>query len=114
MSPRTATATRSELNRDAIVERALTVMDNEGPDAVTIRRIAQEFGVRFSRGDAGRALHALDEIEDLIESGRLSVAVAQTFRLADIADAHRAGDQQSVGDTPGQPLGSAHLRHGAG
>ena len=29
----------------AIVERALTVMDAEGPDAVTIRRIAQEFGV---------------------------------------------------------------------
>jgi TetR/AcrR family tetracycline transcriptional repressor len=36
---------RAELNRAAIVERALTVMDGEGPDAVTIRRIAQEFGV---------------------------------------------------------------------
>jgi len=47
MTPRTATATRpkSDLSRDAIVERALTVMDAEGPDAVTIRRIAQEFGV---------------------------------------------------------------------
>jgi TetR/AcrR family tetracycline transcriptional repressor len=49
MSPRTAaTSTRSaksELSRDAIVERALRVMDVEGPDAVTIRRIAQEFGV---------------------------------------------------------------------
>jgi TetR/AcrR family transcriptional regulator, tetracycline repressor protein len=45
MSPRTATATRSDLSRDAIVERALTLMDDEGPDAVTIRRIAQEFGV---------------------------------------------------------------------
>src|SRR5262249_4174567 len=28
-----------------IVERALTVMDVEGPDAVTIRRIAQDLGV---------------------------------------------------------------------
>lgn len=46
MTPRTATApTKSELSRDAIVERALTVMDAEGPDAITIRRIAQEFGV---------------------------------------------------------------------
>jgi TetR/AcrR family transcriptional regulator, tetracycline repressor protein len=45
MSPRTATATRSELSRDTIVERALSVMDDEGPDAITIRRIAQEFGV---------------------------------------------------------------------
>jgi TetR/AcrR family tetracycline transcriptional repressor len=48
MSPRTATATRGakgDLSRDAIVERALAVMDVEGPHAVTIRRIAQEFDV---------------------------------------------------------------------
>jgi AcrR family transcriptional regulator len=45
VSPRTATVTKSDLNRPAIVERALTVMDDDGPDAVTIRRIAQEFGV---------------------------------------------------------------------
>jgi TetR/AcrR family tetracycline transcriptional repressor len=47
MTPRAAatTAAKSDLSRDAIVERALTVMDAEGPDAVTIRRIAQEFGV---------------------------------------------------------------------
>ena len=42
---RHATATKSDLSRAAIVERALSVMDTEGPDAVTIRRIAQEFGV---------------------------------------------------------------------
>jgi TetR/AcrR family tetracycline transcriptional repressor len=45
VSPRTATATKSDLSRPAIVERALTVMDLDGPDAVTIRRLAQEFGV---------------------------------------------------------------------
>ena len=56
MTPRTATASRTssraaakdsrgELSRDAIVECALAVMDVEGPDSVTIRRIAQEFGV---------------------------------------------------------------------
>jgi AcrR family transcriptional regulator len=45
MSPRSATAAKSDLSRAAIVERALTVMDAEGPDAITIRRLAQEFGV---------------------------------------------------------------------
>jgi TetR/AcrR family transcriptional regulator, tetracycline repressor protein len=47
VTPRSATATaaKSDLSRDRIVERALSVMDAEGPDAVTIRRIAQEFGV---------------------------------------------------------------------
>ena len=49
MTPRAATATatkpKADLSRAAIVERALTVMDADGPDAVTIRRIAQEFGV---------------------------------------------------------------------
>jgi AcrR family transcriptional regulator len=48
VTSRTATAARpakADLSRDAIVERALTVMDSDGPDAVTIRRLAQEFGV---------------------------------------------------------------------
>ncbi len=51
MTPRPATATKlsrsvkADLSRAAIVERALTVMDADGPDAVTVRRIAQEFGV---------------------------------------------------------------------
>lgn len=47
MSPRqsSGTAVRAELSKAAIVERALAVMDIEGPDAVTIRRVAQEFGV---------------------------------------------------------------------
>lgn len=47
MTPRAAAARRPkvELSRAAIVERALTVMDTEGSDAITIRRIAQEFGV---------------------------------------------------------------------
>jgi TetR/AcrR family tetracycline transcriptional repressor len=34
-----------ELNRDAIVERALGIADAEGIAAITIRRIAKEFGV---------------------------------------------------------------------
>jgi TetR/AcrR family tetracycline transcriptional repressor len=38
-------AERAGLSRAAIIERALTVMDEDGPDAVTIRRLAQEFDV---------------------------------------------------------------------
>jgi len=51
---------------------------------------AREYGVPFSRGEAGRAVDALDEIGALIESGRFSLPVAQTFPLAEIAEAHRA------------------------
>jgi hypothetical protein len=57
---------------------------------------AREHGVTFSSGDAGRAVHALAEIGELIESGRFSLPVAQTFRLADIAEAHRVGEDGHV------------------
>jgi NADPH:quinone reductase-like Zn-dependent oxidoreductase len=57
---------------------------------------AREHGVRFSSGDAGRAVHALGEIGELIESGRFSLPVAQTFPLADVAAAHRVGEQGHV------------------
>jgi NADPH:quinone reductase-like Zn-dependent oxidoreductase len=53
---------------------------------------AREYGVRFSSGDAGRAVHALAGIGELIESGRFSLPVAQTFPLAAIAEAHRVGE----------------------
>ena len=52
--------------------------------------------MRFSSGDAGRAVHALAEIGELIESGRFSLPVAQTFPLAEIAEAHRAGEDGHV------------------
>ena len=54
---------------------------------------AQEQGVRFSSGDDGRALHALAEIGELIESGRFSLPVTQSFALAEIAEAHRTGEE---------------------
>jgi hypothetical protein len=47
-------------------------------------------------GDAGRAVHALAEIGELIESGRFSLPVAQTFPLADIAEAHRVSENGHV------------------
>jgi TetR/AcrR family tetracycline transcriptional repressor len=39
------TAAKAELSRSTIVERALAIADTEGMGAVTIRRVAQEFGV---------------------------------------------------------------------
>jgi NADPH:quinone reductase-like Zn-dependent oxidoreductase len=57
---------------------------------------AQQHGVRFSSGDAGRAVHVLDEIGELIESGRFSLPVARTFPLAEIAEAHRVSENGHV------------------
>jgi len=53
---------------------------------------AQEHGVRFSSGDAGRAVHVLAEIGALVESGRFRLPVVQTFPLAEVARAHRVSE----------------------
>jgi NADPH:quinone reductase-like Zn-dependent oxidoreductase len=68
-------------------EHVVTIADFAG---------AREHGVRFSSGDAGRALHALAGIGALIESGRFSLPVGPTFPLAEIAAAHRAGENGHV------------------
>ncbi|WP_442941914.1 NADP-dependent oxidoreductase [Nocardia sp. NBC_00416] len=66
-------------------EHVVTVADFVG---------AREYGVKFSSGDTdGRAVHVLGEIGDLIESGRFSPPVAQTFPLADVAEAHKVGER---------------------
>ncbi|MEU9622724.1 MULTISPECIES: NADP-dependent oxidoreductase [unclassified Streptomyces] len=57
---------------------------------------AQEHGVRFSRGDTGRALYVLNEIGPLIEAGRFAPPSVQTFPLTDIAEAHRVGEEGHV------------------
>lgn len=68
-------------------EHVITIADFSG---------AQEHGVRFSSGDGGRAIHALGEIGGLIASGRFSLPVAQTFPLAEVANAHRASEAGHV------------------
>jgi NADPH:quinone reductase-like Zn-dependent oxidoreductase len=68
-------------------EHVITIADFAG---------AERYGVTFSRGDAGRAVHALGEIGELIESGRFSLPVAQTFPLTDVAEAHRVSEQGHV------------------
>ncbi|HEX3588497.1 MAG TPA: NADP-dependent oxidoreductase [Pseudonocardiaceae bacterium] len=67
-----------------------------GPEHVVTIADAREHGVRFSSGDAGRALYVLAEIGELISSGRFSLPVARTFPLADVAQAHRVGEHGHV------------------
>ncbi|MFB8275086.1 NADP-dependent oxidoreductase [Nocardia colli] len=57
---------------------------------------AEQYGVRFSRGDAGRALYVIDQIGELIESGRFVLPVGRTFPLREVAEAHRVGEAGRV------------------
>lgn len=57
---------------------------------------AQQTGVRFSRGDTGRATYVLPQVARLVEAGRFSVMVGRTFLLADVAEAHRVGEAGTV------------------
>ena len=68
-------------------EHVITIADFAG---------ARRYGVRFSRGDSGRAVYALTQIGDLIESGRFTLPVGQTFPLTDVAAAHRVGEAGHV------------------
>jgi NADPH:quinone reductase-like Zn-dependent oxidoreductase len=61
-------------------EHVVTIADYAG---------AQATGARFSGGmGTERAVHALKEIGELIEAGRFSLPVAQTFPLDRIGEAH--------------------------
>jgi len=72
-------------------EHVITIADFAG---------AQEHGVRFSRGDTGRALYVLHDIAGLIESGRFSVPPVHTFPLAEVAEAHRVSEDGHVRGKP--------------
>jgi NADPH:quinone reductase-like Zn-dependent oxidoreductase len=68
-------------------EHVITVADFPG---------AQQTGVRFSRGDTGRATYALAQVARMAEAGRFSIKIGQTFPLAEVAQAHRVGDAGTV------------------
>ncbi len=53
---------------------------------------AKQYGVRFSRGDEGRALYVLAQIGELVTSGRFKLPAVQAFPLAEVAEAHRIGE----------------------
>ena len=70
-------------------DRVVTIADYAG---------AQQTGVRFTGGaGAERATSALEDAAVLVEAGRLSVPVAKTFPLADIAEAHRISQKGHPG-----------------
>jgi len=68
-------------------EHVITVADFAG---------AMRYGVRFSRGDDGRALYVLSQIGELITSGRFKPSAVQTFPLGEVAQAHRVGEAGST------------------
>jgi TetR/AcrR family transcriptional regulator, tetracycline repressor protein len=45
VSPKTARRTRSKLDREAVIDAALRIADQEGLDAVSFRRLAEQFAV---------------------------------------------------------------------
>ncbi|MGH3382661.1 MAG: zinc-binding dehydrogenase, partial [Actinoallomurus sp.] len=59
---------------------------------------------------AGRAVHALAEIGELIESGRFSLPVARIFPLTEIAEAHRLGEGGHVRGKLVLVVGSSSMR----
>lgn len=68
-------------------EHVITVADFAG---------AQEHGVRFSRGDGVHALYVLSQLGELVEAGKFSLPVGQTFPLSEVAEAHRVGESGRV------------------
>ena len=57
-----ATRTREPLTRERVIEAALRVMDDEGLEAVSMRRIAREVGV-----EAMSLYHHVEDKEDLLD-----------------------------------------------
>lgn len=64
-------------------QHIVTVADVDG---------AAQHGVRFSRGDDGRALYALSQISARIAAGRFTPPAVQTFPLSRAAAAHCVGE----------------------
>lgn len=65
-------------------DRVVTIADYQG---------AEQTGVAFSGGmGSERAWNALRDVSALIEAGRFTIPVAQTFPLAHIGEAHRISE----------------------
>jgi TetR/AcrR family transcriptional regulator, tetracycline repressor protein len=67
---------RERLSRDRVVRAALRVMDEEGLDAVTMRRVAREVGV-----EAMSLYHHVRDKEDLLDG--ICAEVMRDFRFPD-------------------------------
>jgi AcrR family transcriptional regulator len=73
-SPETAASGRERLTRERILEAALRVMDSEGLEAVSMRRIAREVGV-----EAMSLYHHVADKEDLLQG--ICSHVMREFRI---------------------------------
>jgi AcrR family transcriptional regulator len=71
--------TREKLSRERIVEAALQLMDREGLDAVTMRRIAREVGV-----EAMSLYHHVADKDDLLDG--ICARVMTDFRIPEHDD----------------------------
>jgi AcrR family transcriptional regulator len=76
---------RERLTRDRVVEAALRVMDEEGLEAVSMRRVAREVGV-----EAMSLYNHVRDKDDLIDG--ICVRVMRDFRFA---DADRPWDERA-------------------
>ena len=76
----------------------LIALTGDAAHVITVAdfRGAQETGVRFSRGDTGRATYILSEVAQRAAAGTFRIDVGATFALEDIADAHRAGESGAI------------------
>ena len=78
---------------------ALVELTGNAGRVVTIAdfQAAEENGVMVSGGPGSeRAWHALSEVTELIDAGRFSLPVAQTFELEQIGEAHRLSETGHV------------------
>ena len=72
----TTAVPRERLSRDRVVEAALAIMDAEGLDAVTMRRVARDVGV-----EAMSLYHYVQDKDDLLDG--VCARVMQDFRYPD-------------------------------
>jgi NADPH:quinone reductase-like Zn-dependent oxidoreductase len=72
-----------------VKSNVVTIADHAG---------AQKYGVAFNTGSeaAGRAVHVLGEIGELIEAGRFALRVGGSYPLSQIAEAHRVSESGQI------------------
>lgn len=68
-------------------EHVITIADFTG---------AKQSGVRFSRGNEGRAEYAVALAMRLVDEGAFRIPVGATFPLEQVAEAHRVGESGTV------------------
>jgi TetR/AcrR family transcriptional regulator, tetracycline repressor protein len=82
----TVARTRERLTRDRVVEAAIRIMDEEGLDAVTMRRVAREVGV-----EAMSLYNHVRDKDDLLDAVRLHLFREFSFPDLDGTDAFEGG-----------------------